>query len=205
MTLEEGALMEPLAVGIHACNRAGVRPGDAVAILGAGTIGCVSLLAAKAFGAEPVVVSDVVTERLERATALGASHVVDARSESLVETVLNVTKGAGANVGIDCSGVPSALSTLLDTAASGGRVVMIGMGPQPVEVDMVTAMVKETDILGVFRYANAYPKAIELVESGSIDVAPLVTDRFQFVDAISAFEFALKPNADTCKIMLSLD
>ena len=109
------------------------------------------------------------------------------------------------DAGFDCSGVSSALSTLLDSAASGGRVVMIGMGPQPVEVDMVTAMVKETDILGVFRYANAYPKSIELVESGSINVAPLVTDRFRFDDSIAAFEFARRPNPGTCKIMIALD
>ena len=205
MTLEEGALMEPLAVGIHACNRAGVKPGDTVAVLGTGTIGCVTLLAARAYGAGTVIVADIVPERLERAKSLGATHVVDARSESLVEVVGEVTDGGGVDIGFDCSGDKNALSTLLDSVDGGGRVVMIGMGPQPVEVDLVTAMVKEADVLGIFRYANAYPKAIELVAGWSISVAPLVTDRYRFDDSVSAFEFAQKPNPGTCKIMIGLD
>ncbi len=205
MSLEEGALMEPLAVGVHACNRAGVKPGDTVAIVGAGTIGCVTLLAAKAFGAEQVFVSDVVTERLARAESLGATQVVDARSESLAEVVMDATGGRGVDVGFDCSGAPGAPGILLEAAARAGRVVLIGMGAQPVTVDTVAAMVKEADVFGVFRYANAYPKAIELVANGSIDVAPLITDRYRFADAVSAFEFARTPRPDTCKIMIGLE
>ena len=79
MTAEEGALMEPLAVGVHACERGGVRPGSVVAINGAGTIGCVTLMAALAYGASQVIVADVVPDRLERARNLGAAAVVDAR------------------------------------------------------------------------------------------------------------------------------
>lgn len=205
MSLEEGALMEPLAVGVHACARGRIQSGDSVLILGAGTIGCVTLLSAKAQGATNVIVADVVPERLERAKYLGADHVVDVRSASVVDAVNKVTDGKGVSLGIDCSGVETALRDLARTVSPGGRIVMVGMGPQPVEIDLVEIMVKEIDVMGVFRYAHAYPKAIDLVASGKIDVAPLVTDRFRFEESVEAFEFAKKPNPNTCKIMISLD
>lgn len=205
MTIEEGALMEPLAVGVHACARGRIQSGDSVLILGAGTIGCVTLLAAKALGATSVMVADVVTERLERAKRLGADHVIDVRSGSVVEAVRNFTDGKGVSLGVDCSGVSTALQDLVASVSPGGRVVMVGMGPQPIEVDLVEAMVKEVDVMGVFRYAHAYPRAIDLVASGKIDVAPLVTDRFRFEESVAAFEYAKNPDAKTCKIMISLD
>lgn len=204
LTTEEGALMEPLAVGVHACERGGVRPGSVVAVNGAGTIGCVTLLAALAYGASQVVVADVVPARLERARDLGATVVVDARSESLAEAVMSVTEGRGADVGVECSGHPDGPQTLIDAAAPAGRVVMVGMGPQPTSIDTVAAMVKEVDLATVFRYANAYPTAIELTASGRVSVAQLVTDRFSFDESVKAFEYARSPRPDTCKVMIGM-
>ncbi|MXX67232.1 MAG: NAD(P)-dependent alcohol dehydrogenase [Chloroflexi bacterium] len=204
MTLDEGALMEPLAVGVHACNRGGVGPGCVVAVNGAGPIGCVTLMAALAFGASQVVVADVVPDRLERARELGAETVVDARSESLASAVMSATGGRGADVGIECSGHPSGPQTLVDAAAPGGQVVLVGMGPQPTGLDLVTAMVKEVDLATVFRYAHNYPTAIDLTASGRIPVARLVTDRFPLDDAVAAFEFASAGRPGTCKVMIDV-
>ena len=204
MSTEEGALMEPLAVGVHACERGGVRPGCVVAVNGAGTIGCVTLLAALAYGASQVIVADVVPARLERAEKLGAAAVVDARSESLAEAVMAATGGRGADVGVECSGHPGGPQTLIDASAPAGRVVLVGMGPQPTEIDTVAAMVKEVDLATVFRYANAYPTAIELTAAGRVPVAQLVTDRFTFDDSVRAFEYARSPRPDTCKVMIGM-
>ncbi|MCY3693932.1 MAG: NAD(P)-dependent alcohol dehydrogenase [Chloroflexi bacterium] len=204
MTLDEGALMEPLAVGVHACNRGGVGPGCVVAVNGAGPIGCVTLMAALAFGASQVVVADVVPDRLERARELGAETVVDARSESLASAVMSATGGRGADVGIECSGHPSGPQTLVDAAAPGGRVVLVGMGPQPTDLDLVAAMVKEVDLATVFRYAHNYPTAIDLTASGRIPVARLVTDRFPLEDSVAAFEFASAGRPGTCKVMIDV-
>lgn len=204
MTTEEGALMEPLAVGVHACERGGVRPGCVVAVNGAGTIGCVTLLAALAYGASQVIVSDVVPDRLDRARDLGAAAVVDARSGSMSEAVMSATGGRGADVGVECSGHPDGPQTLVDASAPAGRVVLVGMGPQPTNIDTVAAMVKEVDFATVFRYANAYPTAIELTATGRVAVAQLVTDRFTFDEAVGAFEYARSPRPDTCKVMIGL-
>ena len=204
LTTEEGALMEPLAVGVHACERGGVRPGCVVAINGAGTIGCVTLLAALAYGASQVIVADVIPARLERARELGAAAVVDARSESLAEALMSATEDRGADVGVECSGHPDGAQTLVDASAPAGRVVLVGMGPQPTKIDTVAAMVKEVDLATVFRYANAYPTAIELTASGRVPIAQLVTDRYRFDQAVGAFEFARSPRPDTCKVMIGM-
>jgi len=201
MGFDEGALIEPLAVGVHACNRGDLRPGDVVAINGAGTIGIMALLSARAYGARVVVVADVVPERLARATALGADAVVDVRSASLAEAVAETAR-AGADVGIECSGSSSGADVLVRAAAPGGRIVLVGMGPQPTPLDAVAAMVKELDIRTVFRYAHAYPTAIDLVGSGLVSAKSIVTDRFKFADAIAAFEFARSPRPDTGKILI---
>ncbi len=204
MSLEEGALMEPMSVGVHACNRGGVIAGSVVAISGAGTIGTVTLMAALACGAAQAIVADVIPARLERATSLGASAVVDARRESLSEAVMSSTGGRGADVGVECSGHPSGVQSLVDAASAGGRVVVVGMGPQPTKVDFVSAMVKEVDVMTVFRYANAYPTAIELASGGRCAVGQLVTDRFSFGDSVSAFEYARSPRPETCKVMIEV-
>ena len=204
MSTEEGALMEPLAVGVHACERGGVRPGSVVAINGSGTIGCVTLLSALAYGASQVIVADVIPARLERARDLGAAAVVDARSESLAEAVMEATGGRGADVGVECSGHPDGPQTLVDAAAPAGRVVLVGMGPQPTSIDTVAAMVKEVDLATVFRYANAYPTAIELTAAGRVPVAQLVTDRYAFEESVGAFEYARSPRPETCKVMIGL-
>ncbi len=204
MSLAEGALMEPMAVGVHSCNRGRVQPGDVVAVNGAGTIGCVTALAALAYGASQVIVADVVPERLARAKSLGATGVVDARRESLADAVLQATHGRGADVGVECSGHPDGVKTLVKAAAPGGRVVLVGMGAQPVPVDTVAAMAKEVDLLPVFRYRNVYPAAISMVASGRVKVETLVTDRFRFADAVTAFDYARKPRPDTCKVMIEV-
>ena len=103
---------------------------------------------------------------------------------------MRITGGTGIDFGIECAGSPDGLQTLIRAAAPAGRIVLIGMGPQPVEVDTVAATVNEVDISTVFRYANVHPTTIDLVASGRIDVSPLITDRFSLDRAVEAFEFA---------------
>ncbi len=204
MTLDEGALMEPLAVGVHSCKRGRVGPGSVVAVNGAGPIGCVTLMAALAFGASQVAVADVVPERLDRALELGAEVAVDARAESLAAAVASLTDGRGADVGIECSGHPDGPQTLVDAAAPGGRVVLVGMGPQPTRLDIVSAMVKEVDLATVFRYAHNYPAAIDLTASGRTPVLELITDRFSLNEGVAAFEYACAGRPGTCKVMIDV-
>ena len=204
MSLAQGALVEPLAVAVHACNTGRVAPGSSVAIVGAGTIGLACLLIAQAYGATEVAISDVENEKLDRARALGASTVVDAKRQSLSEATLQATMGHGVAVGFEASGHPSAVRDLIAASEAGGRVVMIGMGTGPIHLDTIPAMVKEVEMLTIFRYRHAYPTAIKLIASGQIETSPLVTHRFGFERALEAFEFAKTRPPAACKILIEL-
>ncbi len=99
---------------------------------------------------------------------------------------------------------PAGPQTLIRAAAPGGRVALVGMGPQPVEIDTVEAMIREVALFTVFRYANDYQAAIDLVAGGRVRVAPLITDRYPFDRAVEAFEYARSPRPETLKIMITL-
>ncbi|CAM9249963.1 unnamed protein product, partial [Phaeothamnion confervicola] len=180
MTLEQGAMCEPVSVGVHACKRAEVGPGQRVAILGAGPIGLVTLMVAIAHGAARVVVTDVAVERLKTAAALGASAGVDVGGLEPAAAAAKIREALGgdADAAIDCCGFEPSVRTALLAARPGGRVCLVGMGHNEMRVPLTAAAAREVDIVGVFRYRNAYPLSIELISSGKIDVGPLITHRY---------------------------
>jgi L-iditol 2-dehydrogenase len=156
---EDGALCEPLSVGIHACRRSGVAPGKSVLVLGAGPIGLVSLLAAKAYGADRVAITDLRPEALAVATKLGATHTHrTARGEApeAAAEELRVACGLpeGFDVVLDCAGFEGTMRTALAAAAPAGKVVLVGMGQAEMKLPMGSASIREVDILGSFRYCN---------------------------------------------------
>eukprot|EP00088_Acartia_fossae_P043635 TRINITY_DN4600_c0_g1_i10.p1 TRINITY_DN4600_c0_g1~~TRINITY_DN4600_c0_g1_i10.p1 ORF type:complete len:364 (-),score=81.80 TRINITY_DN4600_c0_g1_i10:24-1088(-) len=206
MTLEEGALMEPLAVGVHACQRAGVCLGKKVLICGAGPIGLVNLLTAKAMGASEVVITDIMDNRLEVAKSLGADHVykvkMGAKAEDMAQDIKNILGGTGAHVTIECSGVESSIRFGIFSTRSGGCLVLVGLGRPEVTLPIVNAACREVDIRGIFRYANCYPKAIDLVASGRVNVKPLITHRFQLEETVKAFETAKTGAGGAIKVMI---
>jgi L-iditol 2-dehydrogenase len=186
VSLEEGAMCEPLSVGIHACRRGGVQPGKKVALLGAGPIGLVTLLAAKAFGADAVAITDIKASNLQLAKELGANGVVQVEGENdSPEEVAKRIKGSidavdGVDIVIDCAGFESTMRTAIKTAVSGGKVVLVGMGDETMTLPLTEASIREVDIIGSFRYAHTYPTCLALLSSGKINVKPLITHRFGF-------------------------
>jgi len=200
---DEGALTEPLAVGVHAVRKAQIRPGDVALVIGAGTIGMVTAVAAKAGGCSKVIIADVVQEKLDLAASLGMT-AVNVPREDLNQTVGNATNGWGADVVFEASGSEGALSKAFEPLCPGGRVVFIGMPTHPVPFDIVSAQVKEARIETIFRYAHAYPRALLLMESGTVNLNPLVTDKYRFEDSIKAFEYAANPKPSSVKIVIEL-
>lgn len=191
VTFEEGALIEPLSVGIHACRRAGVTLGSTVLICGAGPIGLVCLAVAKAMGASQVVITDLFPERLSVAKELGADFQLTVKKEDKPEQLAERVAeklGAQPNITIECTGVESCIQTAIYATRSGGVVVLVGLGPSMITVPLVNAAVREVDIRGVFRYCNTWPMAIAMLASGKVNVKPLVTHRFPLEQAVQAFE-----------------
>ncbi|MFI6041522.1 NAD(P)-dependent alcohol dehydrogenase [Nocardia sp. NPDC051321] len=172
LTDEAAALLEPLSVGVWACRKGRVRPGDRVLVNGAGPIGLVSAQTALAFGAAEVVITDVNPRRLAVATELGCTRAVDVGVTELGAL------GFEPNVLLECSGQPAAIGAAIRTVARAGRVVLIGMGGDDVPLPLPYLQEHELELTGTFRYANTWPTAIELAASGRVDLDRLVTGRF---------------------------
>lgn len=206
MSLEEGALMEPLAVGVHACRRAGVSLGKKVLICGAGPIGLVNVLTAKAMGASDIVVTDVVEKRLEVAKSIGATQVYKVggkkSAEIMAAEVEALLGGHKPDICIECSGIESSIRFGIFSTKSGGLLVLVGLGNPEVTLPIVNASVREVDIRGIFRYANCYPTAIAMVASGAVDVKPLITHRFNLEETLKAFETAKTGAGGAIKVII---
>lgn len=200
---ESGALVEPLAVGVQAVTRAGLRAAQTLVVLGAGPIGLVTLLLARTFGAARVIAVDRLASRLQLAEQLGA-EAVEAGSD-VAARVRELTEG-GADHVIDTTGSSAACASAPALAARGGAVTVVGWPekaafPFPIE----EVIEKELDVHGVNRYANAFPRAIALLASGALDVGPLVSHRFPFARVEEAFAFAADHASETVKVMVAGD
>ena len=200
----EGALVEPLAVGLHAATKAQIRPGDLAVVMGAGPIGMLTALAALAGGCSRVVLTDVQQPKLDLAATLGPIVPVNVTEQSVVEVVHGLTDGWGADVVFEASGNARVAASVFEPLCPAGRVVYIGMPGEPVPIDIVAAQVKEARIETVFRYAHVYPRALALLGSGRIDVKPLITDTFAFDDSVAAFDYASRPQPHSVKVQIRL-
>lgn len=205
VTMEEGALLEPLSVGVHACRRAGISLGSEVLILGAGPIGLVTLLTAKAMGATKIIITDMVQSRLDIAKSLGATYTFlidkDMKEEDVIANI-HKTLGAAPDRTIDCCGGQATSRLALLVTQSGGCVVIVGMGGNEVQIPLVNAIVREVDIRGVFRYCNDYPSALALVASGAVDIKKLVTHHFDITETAKAFETSRYGHGGAIKVMI---
>ncbi|MEM6757910.1 MAG: NAD(P)-dependent alcohol dehydrogenase [Pseudomonadota bacterium] len=198
VSFAEAAMVEPLAVGVHAATKAKVKPGDVAVVLGAGPIGLLTALSALAAGCAHVFISDLAEKKLEIASALGRPITpINASATNLVETVMQATAGWGADIVFEATGSPHAAKTVFEPLAPGGCVVMIGGQSDPIEYDAGAAMVREARVENIFRYAHVFPRCVGMLASGSIDVKPLITRTFEFSDSVNAFELAASaPPAD---------
>ncbi|WVZ91819.1 hypothetical protein U9M48_037942 [Paspalum notatum var. saurae] len=211
VSLEEGAMCEPLSVGVHACRRAGVGPETAVLVLGAGPIGLVALLAARAFGAPRVVVVDVDEHRLGVAASLGAHAAVKVSTDAAAGVVaaeverVRAAMGGDVDVTLDCAGFSKTVATALAATRPGGKVCLVGMGHNEMTVPLTSAAIREVDVVGVFRYKDTWPLCIEFLRSGKVDVKPLITHRFGFSqrEVEEAFEVSAR-GRDAIKVMFNL-
>ncbi len=204
VSFAEAAMVEPLAVGMHAATRAAIRPGDVALVIGAGAIGMVTALSALAAGCSRVVISDVQPLKLALAARLGPIAPVDLSRDDLGRAVRDATDGRGADVIFEASGSERAYPCLFDHLCPAGRVVLIGMPGRPVAIDVVAAQVKEARIDTIFRYAHVFDRALALMGSGKIDVKPLITDTYAFADGIRAFDYACSMRPESVKVQISV-
>jgi D-xylulose reductase len=205
VSLAEGAMVEPFAVGMHAATKAQIKPGATAVVIGAGPIGIMVALSALAAGAGQVIVSDLSQEKLAIAGQYVGILPFDIRSGSLAAKVAELTARWGADVVFEASGSPKAFDGIFDLLAPAGTVVLVGMPPAAISFDVVAAQAKEARIETIFRYANVYPKAVALLASGKVDLKPLISANFSFDESVVAFERAAQGRPADIKLQIVLE
>jgi D-xylulose reductase len=205
VSLEEGALVEPVAIGVYSAHTAGIQPGDTALVFGAGTMGIVTTLAALASGCSRVVLTDIKKKKLEivRRSFPGNITCVDSEKGALDEAVSSMAS-EGVDIVFEASGSPAVIGSFIRYLRPGGRAVMIGMPPEPAPFDVVAAQAKEVRIFHIFRYRNMYPRTVKLISAGTLKVGPLITHFYDFKDALKAFEFAASFPEDAIKTMVRM-
>ncbi len=204
LSFEEAAFSEPLACAVHGVDLAGVRLGDTVLVVGGGPMGNLIAQCALRAGAATVVVSEPIAGRRKLAAAHGATHLIDPTRQDLARELKNIRR-IGADVVFEAAGNPTAQAACLSLARRGGTVMFFGVSPQDrlIQVNPFQINENELRLLGSYNNPFATARAVDLLASGAVRVADLVSHRLQLKDYLEVFRLFGGP--DTMKLMVRMD
>lgn len=210
MSFDHGALLEPLSVALTAITRSGVKIGDPVLICGAGPIGLITLECCRAAGACPIVVTDVNQDRLDFAKSFVPSvqtlQVKNGQTaEVFAKRVVDLMQGLEPAIALECTGVESSLDGAIHCVKFGGKVFVVGVGKDRMEIPFMRLSAQEIDLQFQQRYVNMWPRAIRVLSSGFINLDKLITHEFELENAVQAFETAADPASGAIKVMIRSD
>ena len=203
MSLIEGALVEPAAVGIHAAKMAGDILGKTVVILGAGCIGLMTLQACKLKGASKIVVIDILDNRLNKAIELGATATLKGDDPQLTEKVKNIVGEYGADIVLETAGSAFTAKKALEVVKRRGKILIVGSIPDGVSIEFLKIN-REVTIQTVFRYANDFPATIDSIANGDFDVGSNADRFFNYQDTQKAFEFSVNNKKELIKGVIKI-
>jgi len=205
VSLDQGAMIEPVSVGVHALSRAGNVKDLKVLVLGAGTIGNLVGQVAMAQGAARVMITDVSPYKLEMARRCGFEHVVDTRQADLGESILQAFGPDKADLILECVGAQATISQAVANARKGSTIVVVGVFGKKPEVDLGLVQDRELTLVGTLMYQKRdYEKAIELVAGGKLNLGPMISHRFPFRQYLQAYETIETLHGETMKVMIDL-
>lgn len=198
----EAAMLEAVAVAIHAVNLAHLQPTDATLVIGAGTIGILTMQAVRAAGCKKVFVTDVDKDRLNLAKQLGATETL-LSNETLQSKVLHLTNNQGVDVALECVGRNETVSASIDAARKGGTVVLVGNITPNVNLPLQKVVSRQIRLQGSCASSGEYPRAIKLMASGAIKVKPLITAVAPLEEGASWFERLHNREPNLLKVVLT--
>ena len=205
MSLEEGAMIEPLAVAVHAVRRAGDVTGKDICVLGAGPIGILVAQAAKGLGAGRVMVTDVSGLRLEKAKECGADMVVNTRERDFGEAFVEFFGPDKADVIYDCAGNDVTMGQAIKYARKGSTIILVAVFAKMASVDLAVLNDHELDLNTSMMYRSEdYEKAIELVQEGKVRLMPLLSKRFPFREYLEAYKYIDENRESTMKVLIDV-
>ncbi len=200
VSFHEGAMIEPLAVGVEAAKRAHVCPGDIALVTGAGPIGILVALSALASGCSKVVISDLSDIKLNIASQF--EGIVISTPTDLSETVKRETEGKGVDILFEASGSTVLFPDIFRLCKKASRAILVGMSSSPVLLDVPLIQTRGIKIDTVFRYVNCFKRALQLVSSKKVQITSLISKTFSFADSVEAYHFAAEGREDIVKVMI---
>lgn len=203
MSFEQGALVEPAAVAVYSVLQSGLKIGQSCLVYGAGPIGLLCVQAAIAAGATNVIVVDIAEKRLEKAKEIGATTVINGKSEDVPKQIKELTNG-GVDIFLDAAGVQASFDGGIASLKNGGTAVLVALFGKPVTLDAFDQVVREITIKGIIAYRNIFPQVIDLIDSGRMDVEKLVTKRIKLDDIVTGGFEALVSNPEQVKILIDI-
>ncbi|GAB2477629.1 2,3-butanediol dehydrogenase [Xylanimonas ulmi] len=198
-----GALVEPLAVAHHAVRLSGARPGDTALVFGAGPIGLVTTAALRAAGVEQVIAVEPAQVRKAKAVTAGAEHVIDPGAIDVVDAVMELTAGRGADVSFECAGVDAVLRAAVRSTRVGGTCVNVAIWGHEATVAMNDLVFREVNVLGSLAYAGDHPATIQMVADGLVDPHQFITGRIDLADIVAkGFDELIGNKEENVKILV---
>lgn len=206
MSFDHGAMVEPVAVGVHAVRRLGDVSGMKILVLGAGPIGNLAAQVAKGLGAAAVMITDVSAFRLEKARDCGIDQVVNVAVELLESRIDSAFGIDRADAILECAGVQDTIEQAIGLARKGTDIIVVGVFAERPMVDLGLVQDKELRLIGTLMYkAEDYRTAIELIQSGSVRLDPLITKHFPFQEYADAYKYIEEHGDRSQKVLIDLD
>lgn len=201
----EGAMIEPLAVAVHAIRRAGDVSGLKIVVLGAGPIGNLVAQTAKGLGAAEVMITDISDFRLKKAAECGIDHCVNTKSENLGEAIAKAYGADKADVIYDCAGNNVTMGQAIQYARKGSMIILVAVFASMASIDLAVANDHELDINSSMMYRREdYVTAIDLVQSGKVKLQPLVSKSFPFKQFSDAYRYIEENRESTMKVIVNI-
>jgi (R,R)-butanediol dehydrogenase/meso-butanediol dehydrogenase/diacetyl reductase len=197
---EVGAMLEPLAVGLHALDRGHARAGERLVVIGYGPVGAATALIGRSLGLDPLV-CELSPGRLARAAAHRfETHAPEPEKKDFAKAVRGLT-GGGAGIVVDCTGAVPALEAALEMSERGGRIVIAGIPKKPVAVDAGRMVLYERELIATLGYANDLPRVAAMIASGSLEPSVMITNRIALADVPAEIESLAGDPRDEVKVL----
>jgi L-iditol 2-dehydrogenase len=206
LNFEEGTLIEPLSVSVHAVHRAGIDvAGQNVVVMGAGTIGNLAAQAAKGMGAKKVALCDISDTKLNIARQCGLEDIINIKGKDLRAALRDIFAGEDIAAAYECTASESALNSLIGAAPKGIPMVIVGVYGHPVKINMSFVQDREYSLIGTLMYTEKdYLESIRMLEEGKIKPAPLITGRFPLDKIGDAFRHIHNNRETSQKVILTV-
>ncbi len=205
LSYEDAVMIEPTTIAVQSCSRAQLEFEDNLMIIGAGALGSSILRIARLYNPRKIIMVDIEDDKLQECLQNGATDVINSKAEDVVERAHELTDGYGPTVVIDAACFKGSLLTACRCAGNAGRVITMGFGVDPDEINQFVITSKELDVRGSRLQNRRFQTVIDMVNKGKIDLSNSISHRFYFQDAQKAFDFNDTHDPSIRKIVLTFD